>query len=51
MQTEEFKREVERHLTGQDTEPWGDPIFQGLQEPTTGDRAGARDRGLDARDR
>ncbi len=22
MQTEEFKREVERHLTGQETEPW-----------------------------
>jgi hypothetical protein len=22
MQTEEFKREVDRHLTGQDTEPW-----------------------------
>ncbi len=22
MQTEEFKREVDRHLTGQETEPW-----------------------------
>jgi len=29
---EEFRREVERHLTGKETEPMGDPLFQGLQE-------------------
>ena len=37
---EEFKREVERHLTGKETEAVGDPLLQSLQEPTCGDRAG-----------
>ena len=47
---EEFKREVERHLTGKETEAVGDSLFQGLQEPIAGDRAGARNGGLDAGD-
>jgi len=35
---EEFRREVERHLTGKETEPWEILYFlvQGLQEPVTG---------------
>ena len=45
---EEFKREVERHLTGQETEPWEMLYFKTLQEPTSGDRAGARNRFVDA---
>ena len=48
---EEFKREVEKHLTGKETEAVGDPLFQGLQEPVAGDRAGARDGRADAGDR
>jgi len=31
MPREEFKREVDRYLTGKDT-GLGDPLFQGLQE-------------------
>ena len=46
---EEFKREVERHLTGQDDRALGDALFQGLQKPAAGNREGARDRLLDAR--
>jgi hypothetical protein len=39
---EEFKREVERHLTnGEGNRALGDALFQGVQEPATGDRAGA----------
>ena len=37
---EEFKREVEQHLTGKETEPWETDLFQGVQEPAAGDRAG-----------
>ena len=37
---EEFKREVERHLTGKETEPWETDLFQAVQEPAAGDRAG-----------
>ena len=37
---EEFKREVERHLTGKETEPWEIDLLQALQEPAAGDRAG-----------
>jgi hypothetical protein len=33
---EEFKREVERHLTGKETEAVGDSLFQGLQKPVAG---------------
>ncbi len=34
------KREVERHLTGQETEPWeiiGDHLLQAVQEPVASD--------------
>ena len=34
---EEFKREVERHLTGKESEPWELALLQGIQEPDTGD--------------
>ena len=37
---EEFEREVERHLTGQETEPWGTHLLQVVQEPAASDRAG-----------
>ena len=45
---EQFRREVEKELTGKETEPLGDHLFQTLQKPDSGDRAGARDGGLDA---
>ena len=48
---EEFKREVEKHLTGKETEAVGDSLFQGLQEPVAGDRAGAGNGRADAGDR
>ena len=36
---DEFKREVEKELTGRETEPW-EIIYQVVQEPDSGDRAG-----------
>ena len=47
---EEFKREVDRHLTGKETEPWEILYFKALQEPVAGDRAGTRNSRPDARD-
>ena len=37
---EEFKREVERHLTGKETEAVGDSLLQAVQESAAGGRAG-----------
>jgi hypothetical protein len=37
---EEFRREVEKELTGKDTEPSEIGLFQAVQESNTGDRAG-----------
>ena len=45
---EEFKREVEKELTGQGNRTVGDYLLQALQEPDSGDRTGDRDGGLDA---
>jgi hypothetical protein len=36
---EEFKREVERHLTGKRDRALGAALLQSLQEPVAGDRA------------
>ena len=47
---EEFKHEVEKHLTGKETEPWEILYFKVYKSQLRGDRAGARDRGADARD-
>ena len=38
---EEFKREVEQHLTGKSYRTMGADLLQGIQEPAAGDRAGA----------
>jgi hypothetical protein len=40
MPKEEFKREVEKELTGRETEPTRDHLLQALQEPDTGGRTG-----------
>jgi len=48
MPKEQFRREVERELTGKETELW-ENLFQAVQKPDPGDRAGTRNRGLDAR--
>ena len=48
MPKEEFRREVEKELTGRDSEPSELILLQGLQEPDPGHRAGDRDRGPDA---
>jgi hypothetical protein len=39
---EAFKRKVERHLTGQETEPWEIIYFKPLQKPNTDHRTGLR---------
>jgi hypothetical protein len=33
MPKEQFKQEVERELTGRETEPWGDYLLQTVPEP------------------
>ena len=43
---EEFKREVERHLTGKETEVVGDYLLQAVQESVTGGGEGHRNGGL-----
>ena len=48
MPKEEFKREVEKELTGRGNRTVGDYLFQALQEPDSGHRAGDRDSGSDA---
>ena len=48
---EEFKHEVEKHLTGKETEPWEILYFKVYKSQLAGDRASARDRRADARDR
>ena len=48
---EEFKREVERYLTGKETEPWEIIYFKLYKSQLTGRRASARNRGSDARQR
>ena len=48
MPKEEFKREVEKELTGRETRTARDHLFQDLQEPDPGHRAGTRDCGPDA---
>jgi hypothetical protein len=37
---DQFKREVERELTGRETEPVGNYLFQAVQDPDFGRRAG-----------
>ena len=49
MPKAEFQREVEKELTGKDSEPSELIVFQGLQEPDPGYRTGNRDRGVNAR--
>ncbi len=49
MPKAEFQREVEKELTGKGQRAFGADLFQGLQEPDPGHRAGDRDRRLDAR--
>jgi hypothetical protein len=49
MSREEFQREVERHLTGRETEPHEILYFKGVQEPTACYRTGARNCRVDAR--
>ena len=44
MPKEEFKREVERHLTGQETEPWEMLYFKVYKSQLAGDRAGPGNR-------
>ena len=39
---------MEKELTGKETEPSETDLLQDVQEPDSGDRAGDRDRGLDA---
>ena len=41
MPKEEFKREVEKELTGKEERAPRDPLLQGLQESDPGDRAGS----------
>ena len=48
---EEFKREVEKELTGRGIGTVGNYLFQAVQEPDSGHRAGNGDRGFDARHR
>jgi hypothetical protein len=48
---EEFKKEVEKHLTGAGNRALGDHLLQAVQEPTAGIGAGARDGCIDARQR
>ena len=48
MPKEEFKREVEKELTGTGLRTARDHLFQDLQEPDSGHRAGPRDCGPDA---
>ena len=38
---EEFKREVEQHLTGKETEPWEILYFKAYKSQVAGNRAGA----------
>jgi len=45
---EGFKGEVERHLTGKETEPWEIIYFKLLQESAAGRREGPRDSRPDA---
>jgi hypothetical protein len=45
---EEFKQGVERELTGTGNRTLGSYLFQAIQEPAAGGRAGDRDRRLDA---
>jgi hypothetical protein len=47
---EEFRREVEKELTGREAEPARDHLLQGVQEPDPSDRASPGDCGLDARE-
>jgi len=48
MPKEEFKREVDRYLTGKDTEPWEIIYFKVYKSQFAGDRTGARNGGSDA---
>ena len=48
---EEFKHEVEKHLTGKETEPWEILYFKVYKSQLAVDRAGTRDGRADARDR
>jgi hypothetical protein len=48
MPKEEFRREVERELTGQETESWEIIYFKLYKKPNPGHRGGTRDRGFDA---
>ena len=49
MPREEFKREVERHLTGERNGSLGIALFQGVQKPIGGNRAGTRNSFADVR--
>ena len=49
MPKAEFQREVEKELTGKDSEPSELIYFKVYQEPDPGHRTGDRDRGIDAR--
>ena len=49
MPKDQFKREVEKELTGRETK--GDYLFQAVQEPNTRHRTGDGDGGSDARKR
>ena len=51
MPKEQFKHEVEKELTGRDTEPCGNHLLQTLQEPDPSHRAGDRDGSPDAGNR
>ncbi len=48
MPREDFRREVEKELTGKEERAVGVDLFQGLQEPDSNDRAGNRDCSADA---
>jgi hypothetical protein len=41
MPREEFKREVDRHLTGKETEPWEILYFKAYKSQLASHRAGA----------
>ena len=48
MPKEQFKQEVEKELTGRETEPWEIVLSQLVQKPDTNHRPGDRDCGFDA---
>jgi hypothetical protein len=51
MPEEKVKQEVEKELTGRETEPWEIVLSQLVQKPDTNHRPGDRDCGFDAGNR